>query len=178
MAFIGGAALLAGLLFGLVPAIGASRLAGFSWQTRTATASGRRHFNLRNAFITLQVVISLVLLVASGALVRAARTAGRVDPGFRTDHVLMASFHPGMAGYDATKASRFYQSVLDRVRGLPGVVAAGVTEFVPMGLYAGTTSLSVDGYEMPEDQTTLRISNTLVDPESWKVLCTPDRSRP
>ena len=171
--FIVLASLLAGSVFGLVPAIGASRLAGRTWQTRTATAGRHRRVGLRSAFLTVQVVVSLLVLVTAGVLIRASQAAGRVDPGFRTDRVLLASFNTGMVRYDNAKAAQYYDDILDEIRTLPGVEAAGLTRFVPMGVSSGTTSLVVDGFELPEGQDRLIVPRNVTDPAYWRVIRTP-----
>src|SRR5207248_6048281 len=89
-----------------------------------------------------------------------------------TDHVLLASFDPTLIHYSESQTKRFYQQIVEQTKTLPGVAAVGLAQFIPLGLSSGSTSLVVDGYEMPAEQERLSISANTVDPGYWPVMRT------
>ncbi|HEX5707826.1 MAG TPA: ABC transporter permease [Pyrinomonadaceae bacterium] len=127
--------LLTGLVFGLVPALQASRpdvvpvLKGETPQPR-----GRvRRFGLRGALVVSQVALSLVVLVCAAMFVKSFRNAKTIDPGFATENVLTASLNPGLMGYEREQGKEFYRQLVERVEGLPGVESAGLVNWLPLG---------------------------------------------
>jgi putative ABC transport system permease protein len=119
---------LAGLLFGMLPAMTAARAdegARLRSAVRGATASaGRAH--LRGVLIVSEVALSLVLLVGAGLLVRSFLALRAVDPGFDTEHVMTASVElPSTTYKDAATIRGFYTRLLDELRAIPGATAAG-----------------------------------------------------
>jgi len=170
-----GVAALTGILFGLTPALQSTRIDLIS-SLKVSAPSGervRRRFTLRNALVVTQVAVSVVVLTTAGLAMRAFLTAHRVDPGFRKDHVLLASLSPGMVRYDAARTKRFYREVLDRTRALPGVEAAGLAQFVPLGISGGWTNLVVDGFTMPPGQDRLYVASNVVDAGFWRAMRAP-----
>jgi len=134
--------ILTGLLFGLAPAIQASRPDVVPvLKNELVPAGGRlRGFTLRKALVVFQVALSLVALVASGLLVRSLRQAEAVDPGFETERVMVMSFNLGREGYTPDRGRLFYEQLIDRMTALPGVRAATVAQNLP---FAGGISRSV-----------------------------------
>lgn len=138
----------AGVAFGLVPALGASRvdLASALKQAGRAgdtSATGR----LRRLLVTAEVALALVLLAGAGLLVRSyARLAG-VDPGFAAARLVSARVALPEADYPqgSARVTGFYDALLGRVRALPGVTAAGVVQAVPLGGNDNSTSVEVAG---------------------------------
>jgi predicted permease len=124
--------LLAGVLFGLVPAMHAVRsdLAG---ELRQGAEIGRpRGARLRNALVITQVAVSLVLLVAAGLFVRTLQNAYAIDPGFATN-VLVARLDVGLQGYDEARGRRFYTQLLRDLEATPGVRSASLALNHPFG---------------------------------------------
>jgi predicted permease len=132
-----------------------------------------RRVTPRTAFVVAQVAISVLVLVAAGLLVQAARAAQRVDPGFQRDGVLLLSFNPGLVRYDPTRTQAFYRLLLERTRNVPGVRAAGLTRFLPLGVNSGSLTLLIDGARTPEGQGRVSVAETVVDPGYWRVMRTP-----
>ncbi len=88
--------------------------------------------------VTAEIAMSIVLLVASGLLVRALSKVKDIDPGFRAEGVLTLRTSLPMPRYGPTaRRTDFYTRVLDDVRALPGVTAAGYTSFLPMTMRGG-----------------------------------------
>ena len=132
-----GASLVCGVIFGLVPALTASKtnlVSSLRESERTDSASGARQW-LRRAFVVGEVAIALVLLISAGLLVRSFGKVLDVKPGFNAQNVLTLRLSLPTAQYNnATKVAAFYDDVLARVSALPGVqhaAAAFQTPFTP-----------------------------------------------
>ena len=123
--------LLTGLVFGLAPALQASKLDFIPTLKDEAYASrGERRFSLRNLLVIAQVALSLVLLVGAGLFVRSLGKLQALDVGFRPERMLVASLDPSLHGYDRAKGRELYRTLLERVRSLPGVRAASLAATV------------------------------------------------
>ena len=119
---------------GVFPALAGSRVdlhTALRDDARTHT-SGRRR--LRQGFAVAQVVISVSLLVGALLLVRSMDARRAIDPGFNASRVLTFSVEPQLQGYDEARGAAFFPALVDRVRQLPGVRAAGVAWRSPFAL--------------------------------------------
>ena len=132
-----GASLVCGVIFGLVPALAASKtdlVSSLKESDRTDSAGATRQW-LRRTFVVAEVAIALVLLVSAGLLVRSFGKLLDVKPGFDPHNVLTVRLSLPNAQYDKmTKVAAFYDQVLARISALPGVVHAGAayqTPFTP-----------------------------------------------
>jgi predicted permease len=125
-------ALLAGVLFALVPALSGARLdlnTALKQNTRGVASRSR----LRRALIVAEVALSLVLLTGSGLLIRSFLRLLATDPGFRPDRTVAFTVSlPSSAYPGADQARGFYRQLLDNVRGVPGVAQAGLATSVPL----------------------------------------------
>ena len=156
-----------GLLFGTLPAF-ASRVdlvsALKSGGKGTSDAGGRRR--IQGALIVAEVAVSVVLLVSAGLLLLSFYRLQSVDPGFRGDRVMSAEVFGNFTKYpDAQSLRRLYVTTLERLESSPGVVAAAVTNAVPLaGLQPGTTRFQIQGktYNAPEERPTadVRVAST------------------
>jgi predicted permease len=111
------------LLFGLAPAIGASRGNLDSVLRGTRTASGWRG---RRALIVLQIALCTVLLAGAGLLARTFEQLRRVDPGFDSDHLITFTTVPSLAGYTEEQAKALRLALSDKVRQMPGVMSVAI----------------------------------------------------
>lgn len=135
-----GISLVSTLLFGLAPALHASRLdlSNALNQGGPRSTTGKSGSRFRSALVVVEVALSVVLLVAAGLLLRSFQTLQHVDLGFTTEHVLVAhseyavSEGPRYAD-DLRARSRFYAEVLERLREVPGVSAASGVAYLGMG---------------------------------------------
>ena len=122
------------LLFGLVPAFRASDVAlnaGLKEETGGA-GGGRTKHRMLKVLVVGQVAMSLLLLICAGLSLRSMQNAFRVDPGFRTNGVITASFYPSLAGLKMEQATTFYKELSERVRSMPGVQSVGLGERLPL----------------------------------------------
>jgi putative ABC transport system permease protein len=148
-----------GLLFGLAPALQVRRrdtVTSLGGEGRTV-ATGARAARMRAAFVTLQVAVSLVLLVGAGLFVRTLKNAYSVDLGYQIDHVLVASLNLQVRGYfeggprGADAGLAVYEQILARVEALPGVLAAGAARMTVLSGGARSTAVSTDGRPLAND---------------------------
>jgi putative ABC transport system permease protein len=122
------------LLFGLVPALHATRGEIVAALRDVAAGTDRHRRRLQRVLVTVQVTLSILLLVTSGMFLRSLYKATRVDVHFEaTDRVLAASFDLGLQGYDAARADAFLTTLATGLSGQPGVEGITFTNQVPMG---------------------------------------------
>ena len=145
--FTGGISLTTGLLFGLAPALQVThpQLSEMLKEGDRSGTSGPARHRVRDLLVVAEVALSLVLLVAAGLLIRSFVKLLEVNPGFRPDHVLAVSIPLPVSRYpEAAQEAAFFQRLLERVRELPGVRAAGAVTDVP--LFGGSsTGFDVEG---------------------------------
>ncbi len=132
------------LLFGLWPALRASRPGLVSGLKGEAAAPMPRRVQPREFLVVAQVALSTVLLVAAGLLLSTLRNLQAVELGFRTD-VLAASIDLDLQGYDKNRGWDFYQRLLESVGGLPGVESASLSSDLPLGPAGSSMELYVEG---------------------------------
>lgn len=130
-------ALTTGVLFGLAPAIQASRpdVVPVLKNETVPAGAGRgwtRVVSLRQALVIAQVALSLVSLIAAGIFLRSLRDARATDTGFETRGVLVMNMNLGREGYTPERAQRFYEGAVERVKGLPGVIGAAIAQNPPL----------------------------------------------
>ena len=133
MAFALGVMLVSGALFALPPAFRTSRVDLVTALKLGTPGSGDGRSRMRNALVVAQLALSLVLLVAAGLFVRTLQALYRIEPGFETRQVLVATVDPGLQGYDETRMTRLFEGLQERVRAVPGVSHAAMGFIVPLG---------------------------------------------
>ncbi|HZI94747.1 MAG TPA: ABC transporter permease, partial [Patescibacteria group bacterium] len=140
-----------GILFGLAPAIQASRFELVSAiKNAGATIDGtRRRFNLRSILVVAQVSLSLIGLVSAGLFLVSLRNAQKADLGFSPDALVQLTLDPGAAGYDEPRGREFFRRVLERTQALPGVRAASMAEWLPLTGGNFMRSVFIEGQEPP-----------------------------
>ncbi len=105
--FTAGMSVLAGVVFGLIPAIQASRNDLVTAIKATTEPVGRR-VSLSSGLVVLQVAVSLALLVVAGLFLKSIGGARTIDPKFRTHCLALMSLNPGLIGYDRARTATFY----------------------------------------------------------------------
>jgi putative ABC transport system permease protein len=137
LAFTAAVTLLTGLIFGLVPALQASKPNLTETMKdaggRGSTEGGRRQF-VRGSLVVLEMASALLLLVGAGLLIKSFWRLQRIDPGFNPNNALTASVAlPSRKYPEENQHSAFFQQLLEKVQALPGVQAAGASNVVPLG---------------------------------------------
>ena len=135
-----------GLLFGLAPALQATRT-DVSRALKGEPGMGARRSRLRDLFVGAQVAVTVLLLVSAGLFLRALTYAREVRPGADPESIQTASFNPQVLGYTDERARDFYRRLLERVRTAPGVEAASLALMVPVGETQAAVGIGVEGHE-------------------------------
>lgn len=145
-----------GVLFGLAPALSASAAmpaAAMNQGDRGGTAASGRG---RAILITLEVALSLVLLIAAGLLTKSFANLAKVDPGFNSDHLLI--FNIGApARWSQEEKIIFYRQTLERLRDLPGVKSAGAVSRLPLAGGNSSRGFKIAG-EKAEREADIRVA--------------------
>jgi predicted permease len=144
------ASIVTGILFGLAPALRASRpelvpeLKGGGGTTDGP--AGRWH--MRSALAVFQIALSFLVLASAGLCTRSLKKLQRLDPGFEPSRVVLMSFDLGLNNFTEPRAKDFYDRLLERVRTMPGVEAASLGLVTPLGGRAPATSVErIEGYQ-------------------------------
>jgi predicted permease len=148
--FAAGVSLLAAFLFGLAPALQSVR-AGLAGAMRNDAPSPKlRRLNLRDVLVTVQVALSMVLLVGSILVVRSLQHALSLNLGFEPEHAAVLSLDLAGQGYDEPRAREFQHRLLDKVRAMPGIQAAAMSAGPPLTITsASSDSIYVEGKPDP-----------------------------
>ncbi len=138
LAFTAMLAIATGVLFGLAPAMQATKadVIPVLKNELVPSAAGTRglaaYFTMRQMLVVAQVAASLVALVAAGLFLRDLRHQQHIDPGFETRGVLVMNFNLGREGYTPERGQVFFDQITERVAALPGVKAAAIAENPPL----------------------------------------------
>ncbi|MET0649041.1 MAG: ABC transporter permease, partial [Pyrinomonadaceae bacterium] len=137
---------LTGVLFGLAPALQASRPDLVpALKDETVSLDRGRRFSLRGLLVVAQVALSLVLLVGAGLFLRSVRHARAIDPGFDAERLLVAQLNINLLRYTRAQGREFYRQVVERVGSLPGVESVSLTRNVALTGGASTRGLLIEG---------------------------------
>ncbi len=162
------------LLFGLVPALRASKFDVVSvLKEESGGSSGRSKAWLRNSLVIAQVALSLVLLVSAGLFLKALSHATSANPGFDPHNVLVAGVDLQPNGYDETRGRIAIRQITDKLRALPGVNSVSTVRNVPLGLGGSSSSRAeVEGYVPQKDEEMVVFVN-IVGPDYFRTMKTP-----
>jgi putative ABC transport system permease protein len=153
VAFALGLAVLTGLLCGVIPAFAAARTGvneALKEGGRTGTAGGG-HARLRSALVVVELAVALVLLTASGLLLRSFEKMRSVDLGFRPDHTLTAGYSlPKQQYATQNQIDGFTLALRSKLEQLPGVQAVGFTTLLPANDAEFLGTFTPDGYVPPK----------------------------
>jgi predicted permease len=167
--------LLSGLLFGLVPALQASRpqlYATLKEGGKTSTGSSAHH-RLRQALVVVEVALSLVLLVGAGLCIKGLRQAQKIQLGLNPDHVLTAGMQIGMNGYNESTGKVFYRTLQQRLAAAPGIEEASFASWLPLGLEGCKGhGVQAEGY-LPKPGENPTYEYAIIAPRYFAVLQIP-----
>ncbi|MPY88819.1 MAG: FtsX-like permease family protein [Luteitalea sp.] len=162
-----------GILFGLAPALIASRPDLVSALRDEATVFGKkvRHMNLRNLLVVGQVAVSVIVLVGAGLCVRSLRNLNAIDAGFDPSKVLVMSVDVSLSGYNRERGLQFYSDLLERVQRLPGVEAVSLAIQIALGDGFGAR-MRAEGY-VPKPGEDLSADFNQIGPDYFRVMKIP-----
>jgi predicted permease len=154
---------LTALVFGLLPAFRASR--PDPWTTLKDTigsiAGGRGSLVLRKGLVTAQVALSFLLLFGAGLFVRSLHNLKSTDTGVELDNLVSFQLSASLSGYDEERGTRFYESLLERIRTAPGVKSAA---YISVPILTGSewdSSMSVEGHTAKDGEDMQAFMNAL-----------------
>ena len=142
-----------GLLFGLYPAVRASKaqltaaLRDQSGQTTATRETGR----LRKVLVTMQAAMALLLLISAGLFGRTLVNLSRIDLGIRTDHLMTFTLTPKLNGYDDARAVQFFRDVTARLSALPGVRLVSAARIPAIAGSSSSGNITVEGFTPQRD---------------------------
>ena len=173
--FAFGLAIVTGVLFGLVPALGVVRGVGVSSKENGSRVKGTsRETRLRQVLLAGEVALALVLVIASGLLVRTFIQLTRVDGGFRAERVLTFELTLPASRYAGLdRIVPLYTAALERMREVPGVVAAAIGETIPMGGMGESTGLRIPNRPASAANEQPYANYTVVSPGYFRAVGTP-----
>jgi predicted permease len=163
-------AVLTGALFGLVPALQASKpdLVPALKDARPAGQRGGKT-GFRGALVVIQVALSITLLVAAGLCIRTLRNARAIDTGYEIERVLTARIDLGKQNYNQAQGQSFQRQLLERLQALPGVKAAGFAVTLPLNDGRWETGIYPEG----EDSRRVQTSQNFVSPRYLETMNVP-----
>jgi putative ABC transport system permease protein len=166
--------LLAGVVFGLAPALHVLRSHQFSALRQRPSSQSRGHAKtrLQNSLVTAQVAISLVLLISSGLFIRSLQRTMAVDPGFGLRQGLVVTINLGYGSYEEADAGIFQDRLTARLEALPSVQSVALAATLPLGQMQGHHDIDVEGYEPAPDEWMVFPRN-MVGPGYFGTLGTP-----
>ena len=163
-------AILTGIIFGLVPALGASRVD----MTETLKSGGQRSatrgsHRASRLLVVGEVAISMILVVAAGLLVKSLWILSGTSPGFHSEHIVTARITPNESFCEVPgRCLAFYNELLERTRALPGVQDAAAVNGLPLGAGAEIFPGAVEAHPTPAGAHV---------PMLWEKIITPDYLR-
>jgi predicted permease len=147
--------LLAGVLFGLAPAVhtAAPDIHGSLKEGGRGTTADRGSHALRRSLVVTEVALALTLLTGAGLLLKSFARLQQVDPGFEPTNLLTFNLSLPQIRYPSdTAVNAFFDQVLPAIGRVPGVLNVGGTSVMPFGGAWSTGSFDIEGYEPPENQ--------------------------
>jgi predicted permease len=173
LAFTALVSILAGLLFGLVPAIRASKAdLASAMKEKSRTGSGRVRLNLSSALVVIQVGLSMVLLTGAGLFAHSLLKLQSEAVGFDGTNVLLINIDPRLGGYKPTELTGLYQQLLGRLSAIPNVRSVTMATFSPMSGTNRTSSINVQGYT-PQPNEDPTVQDILTAPNYAETLGVP-----
>jgi len=158
--------ILAGILFGLVPALRSSRI-DLAAQVN-GSARTRLGFGFANGLVACQIAACLVLLVGAGLFLRTLQKLVDQELGFDEDHILVARINAEAAGYSPAQTPTLYQALIDRIEAIPGVLSATVDYSEPFGGSTWTSNFTIEGLpSRPPGQ--MKVHKELVGPHYFET---------
>ena len=146
--------LMTGILFGLAPALNASKpdLVTMIKEETARFGRGVGRFGLRNILVVTQVALSLLLLVGAGLFVRTLQNLRGLDLGFNSRNVLFLSVDLPKQGYTTEQSLEFYRQMIERAGSLPGVRSAAWASVPPVNAGGSRATLAIEGYTPQPDE--------------------------
>ena len=149
LAFTGVVTILTGILFGLIPALAATRVGLIPMLKGAEGESRPLRRRLTKSLVIAQVALSMALLIGAGLLIRSLQQLYQVYTGFERDKLLTMWVYPALIGYDRTKEMRLYREAMENLNAIPGVQSASLARRA-LGIGKGLNSVGPRFFETTE----------------------------
>ena len=167
------ASIVSGIIFGLAPALRSTRRDLLPALKDERQLADPRRSRLRGIIVVAQITVCLVLLISAGLCVRSLFNARSIDPGFSTRNIAIAQLDPGSLGYTEAQDREFYSQLLERVRALPGVSSASLSDDLPLGTSRLVHGVHIDGVNPPPGQDFIAVQVASVAPDFFRTMGIP-----
>jgi predicted permease len=147
--------LLTGLIFGLVPALQATKpdVAPVLKDTVGGIVGGGAHVRVRKALVAVQVMLSLLLLIGAGLFIRSLRNLRDMGPGFTTGNLVAFEIDPTLSGYNADRSKIMYQQLVANLGAIPGIRSVGLASVRILEQNESDSWLTIEGYQTKATET-------------------------
>ncbi len=161
------------IIFGIMPALRSSKLVPVDVLKEEAgsVSAGLHKSRLAAGLVVAQISLSLLLLICAGLFIRSLQNARRLDPGFDSNRVLLATYDLGPAGYSRAQGIAFDRQVVAKLQGMTGVEAATLADFSPLSFTLHSDIVQPDGY-VPQPRESMEVSRALVGPDYFRTMGT------
>jgi predicted permease len=155
LGFATAVSLLAGVIFGLVPALQAIKpdVAPALKDTVGGVVGGGTHVRVRKALVALQVMLSLLLLIGAGLFIRSLRNLRDLGPGFNTGNLVAFEIDPTLNGYSVDRTKIFYRQLTADLSALPGVRTVGLAMIRILEENESDSWFTIEGYQPKPTET-------------------------
>jgi predicted permease len=173
VSFTFGISIITGIVFGLAPALQASRVNLVMALKSEDARGGARRSRLRTVFVTAQVTLSVVLLIGAGLFIRSLQRATTIDPGFRVDRALTVPINLGLLRYKESDGEKFYGDLLTRVAAQPGVERVSMVRFLQLGFSFAQFQVYAEGSSRGPADEGFSTGFNVVGPNYFTTMETP-----
>ena len=172
--FTVGATVATGVLFGLAPALQATRPSLIPALKGEAPA-GEGRSRAAKGLVIAQMALSIILLICAGLFLSNLRSATALDKGFDAVNMLIADVDPSLQGYSRANTEQFYRQISERLMADPQVRAVGLIDNVPLGFSSSDTDVGIPGY-VPAKNEGMSIRYAMVGPGYFSAMGIPLRA--
>ena len=163
LAFNFGLALLTSAVFGLVPALQATRPAlAATLKEQSGSVAGGGPLRLRKGLVVAQVAVSLLLLIGAGLFVRSLRNLLAQSPGFQTTNLVTFAIDPSLNGYAPERTKHLATTLIQRLSALPGVTGVSIAGVALLEGGSWNSYVTVEGYNAKAGEPVLAYNNTVM----------------
>jgi len=176
LGFTLGVSVLTGLIFGLVPAMEASRpnLNETLKEGGRSAAAGARSHRVRNVFVVAEIAMALVLLIGSGLMIRSFARLQSVNPGFNPNNLLTVRLLLPSSKYrEDPQVISFFRQALSRIEAMPGVRSASAINFLPFTTLGAATGFTIEGQPAPAAGQKPSLDVRVCDPNYFQTMGIP-----
>jgi putative ABC transport system permease protein len=171
LAFTIGISFVTGLIFGIVPALQASKFDVHETLKEAGRGNSGRHQWVRSSLVVVEIATTLVLLVGAGLLIRSFYQLQKVNPGFSYENLLSFSVSLPPKKYE-TEAQQlnFFRQAMENIQALPGVKQVGMASGLPLGNNGWQTSFRIEGQPEPEPGKAPLMEACLASPDYFTAM--------